>query len=174
MRALGITALVVELRHSDHLRREAFAMSLYICIVLLSALSVLGGTTPSQGTIFLLILGTTVGLVLAHGFAGWVAAVIVGDDVEVGSGIDVPSASKVLSVQLAGAGVVSAVALTAAALAATENELVVVRLTVAATIAALVLNESRRRNSLARAALHGLIALVGAIVVAWAKSALVH
>lgn len=161
-----VAGLRAELRADDHLRREAFAMSLYICVVLLSALTVLGGSEPTQGTVFLLILGTTVGLVLAHAFAHWLAArmVLVAHDQQH------PSPAAVLRVQLVGAAAVSAVAGLAVAVASTANELAVAQVSVAATIALLVFGESRRTHTPARALASGALALV----VAWSKAALVH
>ena len=58
-------------------------MSLYVSIILLSALSVFDeGHPPAEGQVFLLEAGTTLGLVLAHGFASWVSTRIIGDTEE--------------------------------------------------------------------------------------------
>jgi hypothetical protein len=47
-------------------------MSLHVSIVLFSARSVFDDDHPPQrGEILLVELGTTIGLVLAHGFAAW-------------------------------------------------------------------------------------------------------
>ena len=146
-------------------------MSLYVSIVLLSALSVLGDDPPARGTVFLLILGTTIGLVLAHGFAAWAASRLVGEDPDDHAGA---TPAAVLRVQLGGAAAVSALAIVAVAVAPTAHELTVARVTVAATIAALVLVESRRTCPLGRAALHGLLALLAGLIVAGLKTALVH
>lgn len=154
-------------RANAHLRREAFTMSLYVAIVLLSALSVLSDRAPSRGAVFALILGTTIGLVLAHGFAGWAAIRIIGDD-----GDD--ATWDGLRAQLGGAAVVATAAMVAVAVASTANELAVARATVSATIAALVFVESNRHGSTGRAAVHGLLALVAAVAVAWLKTVLVH
>ena len=55
-------------------------MSLYVSIILLSALSVFDDShPPSPGEVFLLEAGTTIGLVLAHGFASWLSARIIGE-----------------------------------------------------------------------------------------------
>jgi hypothetical protein len=164
-----VRSLARELQTNGHLRREAFSMSLYVAIVLLSALSIIEGQPPSRGTVFLLILGTTIGLVLAHGFAAWAASHIVraDDDGEI-------SPWDVLRVQLGGAVLVAALAMLAVVLASTANELLVARITVSATIAALVFAESRRSHRLRRAAAYGLLALVAALIVAGLKTALVH
>jgi hypothetical protein len=161
-------SLARELQTNGHLRREAVSMSLYVAIVLLSALSVIGDDPPSRGTVFLLILGTTIGLVLAHGFAAWAASHIVRtDDAEI-------SPWDVLRVQLGGAVLVAALAMLAVVVASTANELPAARVTVSATIAALVFGETRRSHRLGRAAAYGLVALVAALVVAGLKTALVH
>lgn len=155
-------------RTNAHLRREAFTMSLYVAIVLLSALSVLSDRAPSRGAVFALILGTTIGLVLAHGFAAWAAIRLIGDD----DGDD--STWDGLRVQLGGAAAVATAAMVAVAVASTANELAIARATVSATIAALVFVESSRHRSKRRAAVHGLLALAAAVAVAWLKTVLVH
>ena len=49
-------------------------MSLYVSIVLFSALWVFDDDNPpAEGEVFLLEMGTTVGLVLAHAFASWLS-----------------------------------------------------------------------------------------------------
>ena len=56
------------LKCRSDLRREAFSMSMYVSIVLLSARSVFDDAhPPSERDVLLLEVGTTVGLVLAHG-----------------------------------------------------------------------------------------------------------
>ena len=52
-----IRELTLELRTNNDLRREAYSMSLYVSIVLLSALSVLDDHPPDRGEVFLLELG---------------------------------------------------------------------------------------------------------------------
>jgi hypothetical protein len=83
-----IRALAAEVRTNKAMRREAYSMSLYVSIILLSALSVFDDShPPDQGEVFLLEAGTTVGLVLAHGFASWVSARMIGEaDAEVDPG----------------------------------------------------------------------------------------
>ena len=144
-------------------------MSLYVSIVLLSALSVFDDDhPPDQGEVFLLELGTTVGLVLAHGFASWVSTRIIGDASEEVDPWDL------LRVQLGGALAVASLAMLAVIIAPTANELPAARLTVAATIAAQVFFESLTGNSAARATLYGCLALVAGLAVATLKSLLGH
>jgi hypothetical protein len=164
-----VRELVLEVRANDNLRREAYSMSLYVSIVLLSALSVFDDDhPPGQGDVLLLELGTTVGLVLAHGFASWVSSRIIrhaSDEVD---------SRDLLQVQLGGALAVASLAMLAVVIAPTSVELPAARLTVAATIAAQVFLESRTGNSAGRAALYGLLALVAGVTVAAVKSLLVH
>ncbi len=145
-----IGGLVAEVRTNKDLRREAYSMSLYVSIVLFSALWIFDDDNPpAQGEVFLLELGTTVGLVLAHGFASWLSTRIIGDH-------EKPGAWDLLRVQLGGALAVGSLAMLAVVLAPTSVELMAARLTVAATIAAQVFLESRTSVSKARAAVYGL------------------
>jgi hypothetical protein len=163
-----IGELVAEVRTNKDLRREAYSMSLYVSIVLFSALWVFDDDhPPGQGEVFLLELGTTVGLVLAHGFASWLSTRIIGDH-------ENPGAWDLLRVQLGGALAVGSLAMLAVILAPASVELLAARLTVAATIAAQVFLESRTSNSATRAALYGLLALVAGVTVALLKAWLVH
>jgi len=75
-------------------------------------------------------LGTTIGLVLAHGFASWVTTRIIGDASEEVDSWDL------LRVQLGGAVAVASLAMVAVVIATTSVELSAARFTVAATIAA--------------------------------------
>src|SRR5689334_17962925 len=122
-------------------------MSIYVAIILLSALSVFDDAhPPEQGEVFLLELGTTVGLVLAHGFASWVSTHIIGEaDEEI-------DPADLLLVQIGGAMAVALLAMVAVVLAPTSYELLAARVTVAGAIAAQVFLESRTSNSAARAA----------------------
>ena len=164
-----IRDLTLQLRTNNDMRREAYSMSLYVSIVLFSALSVFDDDhPPDRGDVFLLELGTTIGLVLAHGFASWVSTRIIGD------ASDEVDSWDLLRVQLGGAVAVASFAMLAVVIAPTSIELPAARLTVAATIAAQVFLESRTRNSAARAALYGLIALVAGVIVATLKSLLAH
>lgn len=164
-----IQELTHQMRTDLDLRREAYSMSLYVSIVLFSALSVFDDDhPPQQGEVFLLELGTTIGLVLAHGFASWVSTRIIG----AASGEVDPW--DLLRVQLGGAVAVASLAMLAVVIAPTSLELSAARLTVAATIAAQVFLESRTRNSAARAALYGLAALLAGVTVATLKSLLAH
>src|SRR6187200_2608916 len=142
-----IRELTLELRTNNDLRREAYSMSLYISIVLLSALSVLDDHQPDRGEVFLLELGTTVGLVLAHAFASWVSTRISSD----ASG-EVDS-WDLLQVQLGAAFAVASLAMLAVVIAPTSVELAAARFTVAGIIAAQVFLESRTSQSGVRAAL---------------------
>ena len=75
-----IRELAAEVRTNKSMRRETYSMSLYVSIILLSALSVFDDShPPERGEVLLLELGTTVGLVLAHGFASWVSTRIIGE-----------------------------------------------------------------------------------------------
>ena len=117
-------------------------MSIYVAIVLLSALSVFNDDhPPDRGEVFLFELGTTVGLVLAHGFASWISTRVIGEGDE-----DVDP-WDLLRVQIGGALFVAVLAMLALVLTPTSIELAASRLTVAATIAALVFLESRTSNS---------------------------
>jgi hypothetical protein len=164
-----IRELTAEVRRNKGLRREAFSMSLYVSIILLSALTVFDDAhPPGQGEVFLLEAGTTVGLVLAHGFASWVSTRIIGDVEEEIDPWDL------LVVQIGGATAVAVLAMLAVVLAPTSAELLAARLTVAGTIAAQVFLESRSSNSWRRAALYGALALVAGVTVAGIKAALSH
>lgn len=164
-----IRRLALEVRSNDHLRREAYAMSLYVSIVLLSALSVFDDDhPPDQGEVFLLELGTTVGLVLAHAFASWVSTRIIGEVAEETDPWDL------LKVQLGGALAVASFAMLAVLVAPQSVELQAARLTVATAIAAQVFLESRTSNSTVRAVVYSLVALVAGGIVATIKALLVH
>lgn len=164
-----VRALPDLVRSNKDLRREAYSMSIYVAIILLSALSVFDDDhPPEQGQVFLLELGTTVGLVLAHGFASWVSATVIGETSEEVDEWDL------LRVQLFGACGIAALGMLAAILAPTSIELSAVRFTVAATIGALVFLESRSSNTALRATVYGLLALVAGVSVAAIKSFLVH
>ncbi len=164
-----IRELTLELRTNNDLRREAYSMSLYVSIILLSALSVFDDShPPSPGEVFLLEAGTTIGLVLAHGFASWLSARIIGEHThEVDPG-------DLLLVQLGGALAVAALSMLAVMLTPTSVELLAARITVAGTIAAQVFLESRATNSVARAGTYGFLALVAGVAVATIKSLLSH
>jgi hypothetical protein len=161
--------LTNEVRTNNELRREAFSMSLYVSIILLSALSVFDDSNPpDKGAVLLLEVGTTIGLVLAHGFASWVSTRIIG------RGDEHTDPGDLLLVQLAGAAVVGSLAAVAVVIVPTSVELLAARLTVAGTIAALVFHETRRTHSPLRAAAYGLLALLAGVAVANIKSLLVH
>ena len=143
-------------------------MSLYVSIILLSALSVFDDThPPGRGEVFLLEAGTTVGLVLAHGFASWLSTRIIGE------GSQEVDPGDLLLVQLGAAVAVAMLAMLAVILTPISVELLAARVTVAGAIAALVFLESRNSNSAAPAAAYGLLALVG-VTVAAIKSLLTH
>ena len=164
-----IRRLSLAVRTNKDLRREAYSMSIYVAIVLLSALSVFDDDhPPGRGEVFLFELGTTVGLVLAHAFASWISTTIMGEP------SDEVDQWDLLRVQLAGALFVAGLAMLALVLTPTSIELAASRLTVAATIAALVFLESRTTNTALRAAVYGLLALVAGVTVAAVKSFLAH
>jgi hypothetical protein len=164
-----IGRLTREVRTDRHLRREATSMWLYVSIVLLSALSVFDDAhPPDRGDVFLVEVGTTAGLVLAHGFASWVSARIMSRPSDEAESWDL------LWVQLAGALAVAAVAVLAVTLAPTSVELQAARLSVAVAIAAVVFVGSRTSRSTARAGVHGLVALAAGVAVAVVKAALTH
>ena len=152
-----ITRLTSELRTDRHLRREAESMWLYVSIVLLSALSVFDDDhPPGRGDIVLLEIGTTAGLVLAHGFASWVSARLTSappDEVD---------SWDLLWVQLGGALALAVLSVVAVVVAPASVELPVVNA------------ESRPGRSTARAAVYGLLALAAGATVALAKSLLAH
>jgi hypothetical protein len=161
--------LTLAVRTNKDLRREAYSMSMYVAIVLLSTLSVFNEDhPPDRGEVFLLELGTTVGLVLAHGFASWISTTIMGAPSD---GVD---QWDLLRVQLGGALVIAGLAMLALILTPTSIELVASRLTVAATIGALVFLESRSSNTALRAALYGFLALAAGVTIAAVKAFLVH
>jgi hypothetical protein len=164
-----IRELTLEVRTNKDLRREAYSMSMYVSIVLLSVLSVFDDDhPPDQGEVFLLELGTTVGLVLAHGFASWLSTSIVGE------ASDEVDQWDLLRVQLGGAFAVALLGMLAVIITPTSIELMAARFTVAAAIAAQVFLESRTRNSALRAVVYGFFALVAGVTVAAVKSFLVH
>jgi hypothetical protein len=161
--------LAREVRTNKDLRREAYSMSIYVSIVLLSALSVFNDDhPPQQSDLLLLEWGTTVGLVIAHGFASWVSTTVIGE------ASDEVDPWDLLRVQLGVAFAVAALAMLAVILTPTSIELTAARFTVAGVIAALVFLESRTSNSLLRATVYGLFALVAGVAVAAVKSFLVH
>jgi hypothetical protein len=165
----SIRELRDKVRTNKALRREAYSMSLYVSIVLLSALMVFDDSNPpAKGEVFLLEAGTTIGLVLAHGFASWVSTRIIGE------ASDEVDPRELLLVQLLGALAVAALSMLAVLIAPTSLELRAARLTVAGVIAALVFLESRTTNSPARAAVYGLVALVAGVALSLVKSILVH
>jgi hypothetical protein len=161
--------LTLETRTNKSMRREAYSMSLYVSIILLSALSVFDDShPPGRGEVLLLEAGTTIGLVLAHGFASWVSTRIIGEaSEEVDPG-------DLLLVQLGGAVAVATLAMLAVLVTPTSIELMAARFTVAGTIGALVFLESRATNSARRAAVYGLLALIAGVSVAAVKSILAH
>jgi hypothetical protein len=164
-----IRRLTAEVRTNKDMRREAYSMSIYVAIVLLSALSVFNdGHPPGKGEVFLFELGTTVGLVLAHAFASWISTTIIGE------GSEEVNPWDLLRVQLGGALFVATLAMLALVVTPTSIELAASRLTVAATIAALVFLESRTSNSALRAAAYGVLALLAGVLVAAIKSLLAH
>ena len=144
-------------------------MSIYVSIILLSALSVFDDDhPPERGAVLLLELGTTIGLVLAHGFASWISTTIIG---EASEEVD---EWELLRVQLAGACAIALLGILAVVLTPASIELAAARFTVAATIGALVFLESRSSNSALRAATYGLLALVAGVSIAAVKSFLAH
>jgi hypothetical protein len=164
-----VKELTAKLRTNKDLRREAYSMSIYVSIILLSALSVFDDDhPPERGAVLLLELGTTVGLVLAHGFASWISTTVIG---EASEEVD---QWELLRVQLGGALAIASLAVLAVLVTPTSIELMAARFTVAATIGALVFLESRSSNSALRAAVYGLLALVAGVSVAAIKSFLAH
>jgi hypothetical protein len=155
---------------SDHeLRREAYSMSIYVSIVLLSALSIFDDShPPGQGEVFLLELGTTVGLVLAHAFASWVSTVMIDGATD---GVD---QWDLLRVQLAGALAVASLAMVAVVVVPPSIELPAARLTVAVAIGVQVYFESRTSRSSVRAVAYGILALLAGVAVAAVKALLAH
>jgi hypothetical protein len=93
---------------------------------------------PERGAVLLLELGTTIGLVLAHGFASWISA----------TDIHAPSEEvdqwDVLRVQLGGALAVAVLGMLAVLVTPTSIELAAPRFTAAATIGALVSSKAAR------------------------------
>ena len=157
-------------RTDRELRREAFSMSLYVSIVLFSALTIFDEDhPPGEGEVFLLELGTTIGLVLAHGFAAWVSTRLIGL-----TGEEEVDPWDLLRVQLAGAAAVALIAMVAVVIAPTSAEVQTARLAVAATIGAQVFLESRTTHSTARAATYAILTLLAGVLVATLKSALSH
>jgi hypothetical protein len=63
----------------DHLRKEAWTMTLYVTICLLAALTALENVVAVPGQVFGLVWGTTIGLALAHLFAFRIAGRLVHD-----------------------------------------------------------------------------------------------
>jgi hypothetical protein len=164
-----IRRLLLELRTNHELRREAYSMSLYVSIVLLSALSIFNDSNPPEHREVLLVeVGATVGLVLAHGFASWVSTQMIGRNLTHGD------PWGLLRVQLGAASAICLIATLAVLIAPPSIELEAARLTVAGVIGALVYLESRTSNSAARAGAYGLLALVGGVGIAAVKAYLYH
>jgi len=164
-----IRDLALEVNTNKSMRREAYSMSLYVSIVLLSALMVFDDSNPPEkGELWLLEAGTTVGLVLAHGFASWVSTRMIGEaNEEVNPG-------DLLLVQLGSALALAGVAMLVVVLVPTSVELVAARLTVAGLIAVQVFMESRSSHSIGRSALYGFLALVVGVIISVVKALLVH
>ena len=149
---VSIRQLSSEVRTNPLMRREAYSMSLYVAIILLSVLWVFDDDhPPAQYEVFLVEAGATVGLVLAHGFASWVSTRIIGD---VAEEVD---PGDLLLVQIGGALAVAGVSMLAILVAPTSVELQAARFTVAVSIAAMVFLETRSSHSTARAAVNGLL-----------------
>jgi len=166
---VSIRQLSSEVRTNPLMRREAYSMSLYVAIILLSVLWVFDDDhPPAQYEVFLVEAGATVGLVLAPGFASWVSTRIIGD---VAEEVD---PGDLLLVQIGGALAVAGVSMLAILVAPTSVELQAARLTVAVSIAAMVFLETRSSHSTARAALNGLLALAAGVFVASIKGFLAH
>jgi len=164
-----VRELTLEVRTNEDMRREAYSMSIYVAIVLLSALSVFDDShPPGRGQVLLLEAGTTIGLVLAHAFASWLSTTMIGE------ASDEVNQWDLLLVQLGGALAIAVLAMLAVVLAPTSIELSAARFTVAGAIAAMVFLESRASNSVLRAAVYGALALVAGVSVAGIKAFLVH
>jgi len=164
-----VRELTHEVRTNKDMRREAYSMSIYVAIILLSALSVFDDAhPPGRGQVLLLEAGTTIGLVLAHGFASWLSTTMIGE------ASDEVDQWDLLVVQLGGALAIAVLAMLAVLIAPTSIELSAARFTVAGAIAAMVFLESRASNSVLRAAVYGVLALVAGVSVAAIKAFLVH
>src|SRR4029078_1217447 len=101
-----VNELRTKIRTNIDLRREAFSMSIYVAIILLSALSVFDDDhPPDKGAVLALEFGNTVGLVLAHGCASWLSTTVIGEESEEVDQWDL------LRVQLFGAVAIAALAM---------------------------------------------------------------
>jgi hypothetical protein len=168
-RLSNVKRLVREMRTNTGLRREAHEMSLYVSIVLLSALMVFDtGHPPDANEVLLVALSTTVGLVLAHAFAVWLSTRLIGHSSSQVAPWDV------LRVELGGGLAVALVTVLAVLVAPTAAELAAARLAVAGTIGLQVFLESRVRWSTPRAILNGVVALLLGVIVSSVKGLLGH
>ena len=117
-----VKELTAKVRTNKDLRREAYSMSIYVSIILLSALSVFDDDhPPERGAVLLLELGTTVGLVLAHGFASWISTTVIGE------ASDEVDQWELLRVQLGGALAIASLAVLAVLVTPTSIELMAAR-----------------------------------------------
>ena len=109
---VGIVAIPDTLEATEHaahrrvLAREALASALYVALVLLAALlAVPSDRLPSDAVMVRLILGTAIGLLLAHWLAFRLAARMTAED-----GGWTPSAAQEATAQLSGGMVVAVLA----------------------------------------------------------------
>ena len=153
--------------HSIELRKEAYAMALYVSIVLLASLTLLRESEhASQSDILTIIWGTTVGLALAHFLAFRLASRLVAGRVR-------KTDSQIALVQVAAALAVALAVTLPVLLLPTTSELDVGRLLLAGALGvAAYLGFRGGGHSHGRAIAVGLLALVVGMAIAAAKNIL--
>jgi len=171
MRRMDATTTPETRDHALQLRREGYAMALYVAICLLAVLTatVHHDSPPSQGEVFRIVWGTTLGLALAHWFAFRLSSRLVREGRMHRHDIDAGVA------QFAGAGVVAVLLTIPVLLLPTSSEMAVCRLLLAGFIG--VIGYSVARSSGAgrgKALLYGIAELLVAAGVALAKNLLSH
>jgi hypothetical protein len=153
--------------HAVELRKEAFTMALYVAICLLAALIALP-EADARAHLLRIIWGVTVGLAAAHWLAFRVSARLVGE------GRIRPHDVESAVAQLAGAGVVAALASLPVVLLPDSVEVAVVQFVLAAFVAVVGFAVSRGGGATRmRASVYASSVLVVAVAIAVLKNVLV-
>jgi hypothetical protein len=154
--------------HALELRREAYTMGLYVAICLLAVLTAaVHHDTISQGDVFELIWGTTLGLALAHWFAFRLSSRMVRSGRMHKHDVDTGAA------QFAGAALVGLLASIPVVLLDTQSELDAARLVLAGFIGIVGYSVARSNGaSRPKAIAYGVAELIVAASVAILKNTL--
>lgn len=169
--SVELTSRQADVAHRRLLAREYMATALYLAIVLLAALvAVPRDQLPDDRDLVLMLLGTSLGLVLAHWFAFRLAAHLTAD-----SGIHPPSAGEEALAQIAGGTSVAVLAAIPFLVADGDTALVLslIVLAVLPAIAGAAIARLRGRSWLVSGVSAGFILILTATVVA-IKNAVGH